>query len=53
MVSFYLFDIDLCSLQAVSKQKKGDVRRVHVGFPFLFVCMVALISLALGYLMRS
>ncbi|KAK9288252.1 hypothetical protein L1049_016702 [Liquidambar formosana] len=38
---------------AVLRQKKGDVRRVHVGFPFLFVCMVAIISLALGYLMRS
>ncbi|CAN6575575.1 unnamed protein product [Malus baccata var. baccata] len=29
-----------------------DVKRVHVGFPPLFVCMVAIISVALGYCLR-
>ncbi|KAE8722268.1 Vesicle-associated protein 1-2 [Hibiscus syriacus] len=30
-------------------RKKSDVKRVEVGFPFLFVCMVALVSVFLGY----
>ncbi|XP_039067104.1 vesicle-associated protein 2-2-like [Hibiscus syriacus] len=30
-------------------RKKSDVRRVQVGFPFLFVIMVALVSVFLGY----
>ncbi|CAK9145513.1 unnamed protein product [Ilex paraguariensis] len=36
---------------AVLRRKNG-VRRVQVGFPALFVCMVALTSLAIGYLLR-
>ncbi|KAK8634172.1 hypothetical protein V6N13_015000 [Hibiscus sabdariffa] len=30
-------------------RKKSDVRRGQVGFPFLFVCMVALVCVFLGY----
>ncbi|BFG37075.1 hypothetical protein CerSpe_233480 [Prunus speciosa] len=30
-------------------QRRASVKRVQVGFPLLFVCMVALISVALGY----
>ncbi|KAB2630089.1 vesicle-associated protein 2-2-like [Pyrus ussuriensis x Pyrus communis] len=29
-----------------------DVKTVHVGFPLLFVCMVAIISVAFGYCLR-
>lgn len=36
---------------ALLRTKKG-VRRVQVGFPFLFVCMVSLVSVVLGYLVR-
>uniref|UniRef100_A0A2P2PL77 Uncharacterized protein n=1 Tax=Rhizophora mucronata TaxID=61149 RepID=A0A2P2PL77_RHIMU len=28
------------------------IRRVHVGFPLLFVLMVALVSLLLGYMLH-
>ncbi|KAL4355188.1 hypothetical protein GQ457_06G017550 [Hibiscus cannabinus] len=34
-------------------RKKSDVRRGQVGFPFLFVCMVALVSVFLGYHMHN
>ncbi|KAJ9700123.1 hypothetical protein PVL29_005787 [Vitis rotundifolia] len=34
-------------------RRKSDVRRVQVGFPFLFVLMIALIGIAAGYLMHS
>lgn len=34
-------------------RRKSDVRRVRVGFPFLFVLIIALISIAAGYLMHS
>ncbi|KAK8628338.1 hypothetical protein V6N13_064047 [Hibiscus sabdariffa] len=30
-------------------RKKSDVRRGQVGFPFLFVCMIALVCVFLGY----
>ncbi|XP_022761207.1 vesicle-associated protein 2-2-like [Durio zibethinus] len=30
-------------------KRKSDVKTIQVGFPFLYVCMVALISLAVGY----
>lgn len=33
-------------------RQKSRVRKVQVGFPLLFVCMVALISAALGYLVH-
>ncbi|OVA15076.1 MSP domain [Macleaya cordata] len=33
-------------------RRNDGVRRVQVGFPFLFVCMVALVSMTLGYLLR-
>ncbi|RWR94695.1 MSP domain-containing protein [Cinnamomum micranthum f. kanehirae] len=38
--------------QALAKMK-SSVRKVQVGFPFLFVCFVAIISLALGYMLRA
>ncbi|KAI3962371.1 hypothetical protein MKX01_005373 [Papaver californicum] len=34
------------------KSNKGG-RRVQVGFPFLFVCMVAVVSMKLGYMLSS
>ncbi|KAK8712908.1 hypothetical protein V6N13_148136 [Hibiscus sabdariffa] len=34
-------------------RKTSDVRRGQVGFPFLFVCMVALVSVFLGYHMHN
>lgn len=34
-------------------RRKSDVRRVRVGFPFLFVLIIALIGIAAGYLMHS
>ncbi|KAE9445578.1 hypothetical protein C3L33_22520, partial [Rhododendron williamsianum] len=33
-------------------RSKKDVRKVQVGFPFLFVCMVAVISVLVGYLLN-
>ncbi|TYH45715.1 hypothetical protein ES332_D11G284500v1 [Gossypium tomentosum] len=33
-------------------RKKSDVRRVQVGFPLLFVCMVAVVSMFMGYQMQ-
>ncbi|XVF30872.1 hypothetical protein REPUB_Repub16aG0095100 [Reevesia pubescens] len=33
-------------------RKKTNLRRAQVGFPLLFVCMVALISVFLGYLLH-
>nr|KJB44579.1 hypothetical protein B456_007G264400 [Gossypium raimondii] len=33
-------------------RKKIDVRRVQVGFPLLFVCMVAVVSMFMGYQMQ-
>ncbi|MCL7039832.1 hypothetical protein MKW94_018315, partial [Papaver nudicaule] len=35
------------------KSNKGGRRRAQVGFPFLFVCMVAIVSLKLGYMLHS
>ncbi|XP_042520792.1 vesicle-associated protein 1-1-like [Macadamia integrifolia] len=34
-------------------RKKNGVRSVKVGFPFLFVCMIGLIGVALGYILHS
>ncbi|XVF42524.1 hypothetical protein PTKIN_Ptkin01aG0370600 [Pterospermum kingtungense] len=34
-------------------RKKTNLRRVQVGFPLLFVCMVALVSVILGYYLRQ
>ncbi|XP_021281575.1 vesicle-associated protein 2-2-like [Herrania umbratica] len=33
-------------------RKRTNLRKVQVGFPLLFVCMVALLSVFLGYLLR-
>ncbi|WCJ23569.1 vesicle associated protein [Euphorbia peplus] len=33
--------------------KRENMKRIEVGFPLLYVCTVALISLAFGYLIRS
>ncbi|XP_058222561.1 vesicle-associated protein 1-2-like isoform X2 [Rhododendron vialii] len=33
-------------------RSKKDARKVQVGFPFLFVCMVAVISVLVGYLLN-
>lgn len=38
--------------QELAMLRKSGVKTVKVGFPFLFVLMVALISLAVGYLLR-
>ncbi|KAL8047749.1 hypothetical protein ABFX02_07G020500 [Erythranthe guttata] len=38
---------------AISKTKSPTARRIQVGFPPLFVCMVALISLVMGSLFRA
>ncbi|KAL7144554.1 hypothetical protein ABFS83_07G020100 [Erythranthe nasuta] len=38
---------------AISKTKSPTTRRIQVGFPPLFVCMVALISLVMGSLFRA
>ncbi|PSS10177.1 Vesicle-associated protein 2-2, N-terminally processed like [Actinidia chinensis var. chinensis] len=37
---------------ALLRTKRG-ARKVQAGFPFLFVCMVALIGVVVGYLIRS
>ncbi|KAI9195202.1 hypothetical protein LWI28_012654 [Acer negundo] len=34
-------------------RRKNNVRKIQTGFPLLYVCMVAIISLVLGYLSRS
>ncbi|XP_052192993.1 vesicle-associated protein 2-2 [Diospyros lotus] len=39
--------------ELVMLRNKRDVRKAQVGFPFLFVCTVALISVVLGYLVRG
>lgn len=36
--------------EKLAELSRTGVRRVQVGFPFLFVCMVAFISVVLGYL---
>ncbi len=33
-------------------RRKNNVKTAQVGFPLLYVCMVALISVAVGYLMH-
>jgi len=38
--------------ELVLLRNNKDARKVHVGFPFLFVCMVAIISVLVGYLLR-
>ncbi|KAE8076602.1 hypothetical protein FH972_015239 [Carpinus fangiana] len=38
-------------LREAELSRRG-VRRVQVGFPLLFVCMVALISAVVGYLLH-
>ncbi|XP_059632665.1 vesicle-associated protein 2-2-like [Cornus florida] len=39
-------------LAIMLRRKPVGVRRVEVGFPLLFVCMVALISLTVGYVLH-
>ncbi|VFQ65208.1 unnamed protein product [Cuscuta campestris] len=39
--------------EMVFARKKSGVRKVQVGFPPLFVCMVALVGLAVGFLLRA
>lgn len=41
---------DFLKQELAAVRVKSGVRRVQVGFPFLFVCMVALVSVVLGYL---
>ncbi|KAK9992371.1 hypothetical protein SO802_027356 [Lithocarpus litseifolius] len=41
---------ELASMQEMLR--KNSVKRAQVGFPLLYVCMVALVSVALGYLMH-
>ncbi|KAG8370056.1 hypothetical protein BUALT_Bualt14G0077900 [Buddleja alternifolia] len=53
----HLYALDYYNLlrfhrQAILRRKSGP-RKVQVGFPPLFVCMVALISLAIGFLLRA
>lgn len=43
---------DTLKRELVLLRSKKAVRKVRVGFPFLFVCMVALISAFLGYLLH-
>ncbi|KAM7472728.1 hypothetical protein LguiA_010911 [Lonicera macranthoides] len=38
--------------QLSSSSSKREIRRVQVGFPLLFVCMVAIVSVTLGYLLH-
>lgn len=38
--------------ELVLLRNNKDARKVHVGFPFLFVCMVAIISVLVGYLLH-
>lgn len=42
---------ELASMQEVLR-RKNNVKTAQVGFPLLYVCMVALISVAVGYLMH-
>ncbi|KAK9291877.1 hypothetical protein L1049_019827 [Liquidambar formosana] len=44
---------EILQQELASLRRKGGVRKVRVGFPFLFVFMVALISVMLGYLIHS
>ncbi|KAK9137010.1 hypothetical protein Sjap_007604 [Stephania japonica] len=37
---------------ALLRRNSNGARKAQVGFPFLFVCMVALISVVIGYLLR-
>ncbi|XAR52522.1 hypothetical protein NMG60_11020649 [Bertholletia excelsa] len=39
--------------ELASLRSKKSFRKVQVGFPFLFVCMVALVSVVLGYLLHG
>lgn len=39
--------------QELTMSRKGSGRKVQVGFPPLFVCMVSLISLMVGFLFRA
>jgi len=38
--------------ELVLLRNNKDATKVHVGFPFLFVCMVAIISVLVGYLLH-
>lgn len=41
---------DMLKLELEVLRRKSNLRRVQVGFPLLFVCTVAIISLVVGYL---
>ncbi|KAK1592766.1 hypothetical protein Q3G72_029966 [Acer saccharum] len=44
---------DSLKLELELLRRKNIVRKIQAGFPLLYVCMVAIISLVLGYLSRS
>ncbi|CAI9771035.1 unnamed protein product [Fraxinus pennsylvanica] len=44
---------EILKLELVMSRRKIGARKVQVGFPPLFVCMVALISLVVGCLLRA
>ncbi|XXG79317.1 hypothetical protein AAC387_Pa09g0417 [Persea americana] len=44
---------DMLKQELALVRMKSSVRKVQVGFPFLFVCFVAIVSLALGYMLRA
>ncbi|TXG71805.1 hypothetical protein EZV62_000384 [Acer yangbiense] len=44
---------DSLKLELEALRRKNNVRKIQAGFPLLYVCMVAIISLVLGYLSRS
>ncbi|XP_058077770.1 vesicle-associated protein 2-2-like isoform X3 [Magnolia sinica] len=43
---------DMLKQELALATRKSGVRRVRVGFPFLFVCFIALVSMTLGYKLR-
>ncbi|CAA2991505.1 vesicle-associated protein 2-2 isoform X2 [Olea europaea var. sylvestris] len=44
---------EILKQELVTLRRKTGTRKVQVGFPPLFVCMVALISLIVGFLLRA
>lgn len=44
---------DILQQELALLRRKSSVGRVKVGFPLLFVCFVALVSMTLGYMLRA
>lgn len=51
--SFTTQERDMLLQEVALARRKGSIRKVQVGFPLLFVCFVALVSMTLGYILGA